>query len=313
MLDPNFIPELKDLLYIHFIQEAFYNFLPTDKPHTDLLIVNNDNDFFTLSNESVYVVLLINIEERVIEKIKDRLNFIFNREIHIVSFDKPELENKFEEITHINIEDLIEYAVNDVVSVNNCFLYKLRQVFDLKSYKQKLLAFNDTWNKVDLSKQIPTIINKLDVIKHSISNVNYDAIKNDFGIYIFYIKPQKAYTLDTLQQDWEEKEYSKYPKVIKKRFLKHGDIELRREYPFYIGKSEAFAKRIKQHITHSGNTSTYSLKLKGRSFFNEHNITFAYWRLPDQLKECTSEIKQFIITQIESELREKLNPWVGKK
>lgn len=313
MLEPSFIIVLKDLLCIHFIQEAFYSFLPTDKPHTDLLVVNNDNDFFVLSNESVYVVLLINQNEKVIEKIKDRINFIFNREKYVVSFEKSAYENEFTKIIHINIEDLIEYTVKNRVSEDNLFLFKLKQIFNIKNYKQKLLAFNTAWDKVDLGKQIPSIINKLNIIKHSISNVNYNAIKNDFGIYVFYIKPQKEYTLAALQDDWEEKEYSKYPKVIQKRFLKHNDIELGREYPFYIGKSEVLSKRIAQHITHSGKTATYSLKLEGRKEFNAENITFSYWKLPDELKDCSIEIKQFIITQIESKLREKLNPWVGKK
>ncbi|OSY88532.1 hypothetical protein WH52_07230 [Tenacibaculum holothuriorum] len=178
---------------------------------------------------------------------------------------------------------------------------------------QELQALNTAWNNIDLTEQIAVIIDELANTKKSISKVDFEAIKNDFGVYVFYIKPTKTYTLETLQKDWEDNIYSNYPKVVKKRFLKHKNIELDSQYPFYIGKSEKLKTRIKEHITHSGKTSTYSLKLEGRKYFNNQTITFSYWKLPTELEKCSPEIKQFLITQIESKLRDRLNPWVGKK
>jgi hypothetical protein len=168
-------------------------------------------------------------------------------------------------------------------------------------------------DKIQSKETLDLIKTELKEKQRSIDEINYKDVKNTFGVYIFYIKPKVAYNLKTLNKNWSEKGFYKYPKIIQKRFSKHLNINTNHEYVFYIGKSEKLGSRIREHITHGKTVSTYGLKLKERVYFNKQNITFSYWELPEELERCTKEIKQFIITQIESELREQWNPWVGKQ
>ncbi len=146
-----------------------------------------------------------------------------------------------------------------------------------------------------------------------ISNFRYESLKNKYGIYIFYIKPSKVYTYESLCEDWIQFNYDKYPKVIKRRFNHYIPIDKERWYPFYIGKSENLGKRLNEHINHNDKISTYSLKLNGRKKFNPNNIKYSYWNLPDEVKSCPKEIKQFLLTQLEHQLRQELKPWVGRQ
>ena len=173
--------------------------------------------------------------------------------------------------------------------------------------------WEETKQKIKTNDSVETIFKKLELEKKPISEMFYSEIENTFGVYIFYIKPTKKYNLSSLKQDWNDKAYIKYPNIIQTRFEKHLPIKTSTQYPFYIGKSEKLGSRVRQHINQEKDKTTYGLKLKGRRYFNIENITFSYWKLPEELANCTKEIKQFIITQIESELRNKLNPWIGKQ
>lgn len=136
MLETNLISDLKKLLDVQFIKESFYSFLPTKKPYSDFLVINNDNDFFALSNENIFVILLLQPDEKIIAKIKAKLSFIFNREKYIVSFEKSEFENEFDKIIYINIDDLIEHSVKNGTCENNFYNLKLKEVFGDKTYAQ---------------------------------------------------------------------------------------------------------------------------------------------------------------------------------
>ena len=183
----------------------------------------------------------------------------------------------------------------------------------MENITDQITQLNIIWKNIRNNNLITPLEEEFKANKESIVKFDSNVIGNGFGIYIFYIKPTKIYNIKNLISDWNQKGYIKYPKVVKKRFSKHKNINIKNEYPFYIGKSEKLGNRIKEHITYEKTASTFSLKLKGRDFFDEKNITFSYWKLPDELDNCTKEIKQFIITQIERELRNKLNPWIGKQ
>ncbi|MCL7765065.1 hypothetical protein MPF19_16700 [Polaribacter sp. Z014] len=187
----------------------------------------------------------------------------------------------------------------------------------METISNQIIQLDIAWKNIQeniVSEQnLDSIKNKLKEKQSSIDEINFINIKNTFGIYIFYIKPKEAYTLKTLTKNWTQNGYNNYPKIVQKRFNKYNQIKIDTEYVFYIGKSEKLGARIKEHITHKGKTATYSLKLEGRASFNKENISFSYWELPIELANCTKEIKQFIITQIETELRNKLNPWIGKQ
>ena len=136
MLETNLKTDLKKLFDVQFIKESFYSFLPTKKPYSDFLVINNDNDFFALSNGNIFVILLLQPDEKIIAKIKAKLSFIFNREKYIVSFEKSEFENEFDKIIYINIDDLIEHSVKNGTCENNIYNLKLKEVFGDKTYAQ---------------------------------------------------------------------------------------------------------------------------------------------------------------------------------
>lgn len=95
-------------------------------------------------------------------------------------------------------------------------------------------------------------LNKETITEHILEDIqssqfNIDigtkVIPNQFGIYVFYIKPKAKYiSIEILEQDWINKEFLNYPKVIKKRFETSSDSE--EWIPFYVGKSEKVGKRI---------------------------------------------------------------------
>ena len=136
MIEQNLISDLKELFEIGFIKESFYSFIPTENAYSELLVINNKDEFFALSNGNVFVILLLQTDLKIIEKIKDKLNFIFNREKHIVSFEKTEFENEFEKITYINIDNLIEHSIKNGTCENNVFNLKLKSIFSGKTYAQ---------------------------------------------------------------------------------------------------------------------------------------------------------------------------------
>lgn len=177
--------------------------------------------------------------------------------------------------------------------------------------------FKNIWEYFDKTifseTEMETIINNLKSDKKSIELENYNTISNQFGVYIFYLKPHIKFTLDSLINEWTESDYSKYPKVVKTRFNTYKNINIENFYPLYIGKAEKLGSRIKEHIEHRDHNSTYSLKLNGRDNFTKENISFCYWKLPEELNEHPKAIKQFIITELEKKLRQQLKPWIGKQ
>lgn len=173
------------------------------------------------------------------------------------------------------------------------------------------LNINTLWeglNKDDISMQI------LDDIQKSEFDIslNVPDIPYQFGLYMFFIKPKKKYTsIEMLEKDWINIEFSNYPKIIKKRFA--SNIVNEDWIPFYLGKSEKVGERIGEHLNHHKRHATYGLKLNERIDFKlKNDIKVGYWVLPVDDK-TSNEIKQFIITNFERELRKRLNPWVGKQ
>jgi hypothetical protein len=171
--------------------------------------------------------------------------------------------------------------------------------------------WSDTLELIDKNGTLDAIIEYLEANQQPISSTNYKLINKTWGIYVFYIEPDCEFTYDMLCKSWNQDGYDKYPKTSKTRFLKSIN-ENKLHYTFYLGKTENIAKRIEEHITHKDKHPTYSLKLNGRLSFNQ-NILCSYWELPFEFEKFPKEVKQFLITQLESKLRNKLNPWIGKQ
>lgn len=139
-------------------------------------------------------------------------------------------------------------------------------------------------------------------------------IKNQFGVYCFFIryKANKKITKKKFEDEWDKKGFKKYPKIIKDRY-QYSNLNYKTFIPFYIGKSETIGKRIFEHINHSPKITTSGLKLKERSFLKDTlDIRVSWWKLPE-IDVTDKSIKQFIITRIESKLRESIKPWVSKQ
>ncbi len=141
-----------------------------------------------------------------------------------------------------------------------------------------------------------------------------EGIKNKFGVYFFEIKPKKNFDLADFEKNWKINidEIPKYcPNLIKG---KRDNIIYNKWNPFYIGKSEKLSDRINQHCFEKNKIcKTSSLKLKHRvDLINNAKFRVTYFQLENDMK-ANKHILQFIITNLENELRQKLNPWIGKK
>lgn len=169
--------------------------------------------------------------------------------------------------------------------------------------KWKALPFEDIL--AEIKESIETTRNNY---PQSIHN-----IKNDFGIYAFFIQPNEKFsTVERLIEVWNQEGFRKYPKVVKKRFAAQ-ECCSQGWYSFYIGKGEKLKNRVFEHLNHDATQATYGLKLKDReSFLDNNNIEVGYWHLP-KMPGVPREIKQFIITNMESRLRDELKPWIGKQ
>lgn len=134
------ISALKKVFDIAFIKESLYSFLPTKKPYSDLLTINNDNEFISLSNAKTFIIPILQTDKNNVEKIKDRLNHVFNREKYVVSFQKSEFENEFDNIVYIDIDDLIIHSEKNGACKRNLYSLILKGlIFNDKTYAQQWL------------------------------------------------------------------------------------------------------------------------------------------------------------------------------
>lgn len=128
----------------------------------------------------------------------------------------------------------------------------------------------------------------------------------------FFIKPKSKLDIYKFEDIWLDKNIIKYPKVVRSRFESSTATE-KEYYTLYLGKSEKVASRINEHIYHTSKVTTYGLKLNDRKKFLKNNeIYFSKFEI-EELATADPSIIQFVITRIESKLRVRMNPWVGKQ
>jgi len=147
---------------------------------------------------------------------------------------------------------------------------------------------------------------------------------NAHGIYMFWadfssLKKDSAKSSHDLfnefsvdWDDWEQsKKYDKFPKANKTRrgklLTNNAQVDIT-AIPFYLGRSEKLKERIEEHYNFSGSESTYALKLNHRYKLLK-GIKFKVAWLPLNVDKDT----YFIVDKIESLLRDKLNPIIGKQ
>lgn len=175
---------------------------------------------------------------------------------------------------------------------------------------------------IDLKKFDDTFKEILDKIEEEVDSLNIDSpewYKYKFklseyenskittldinqGIYIFYIHRN---SFDNFRKKWDTSKIKRYsPKIISGRIESYEKTK-EKWIPIYIGKSKELLKRIPQHINLTEKQSTSSMKLKARGFKDE---TFAVKIIPLETNHYG-----FIAHSVESTLRKKVNPIVGKE
>lgn len=131
------------------------------------------------------------------------------------------------------------------------------------------------------------------------------------GIYLLEIKNDQIFNdfelwIDNFRERWENEKYLKSftPNIKKKRIRTHS--ELQEWVPVYIGKSKNIGSRIHGHLYTELHKTTFALKLLAReNLFND------IFRL--QTFKVNVQNYDAIVPQIEWQMRNKINPIIGKQ
>jgi hypothetical protein len=147
-------------------------------------------------------------------------------------------------------------------------------------------------------------------VKSEIIEIPWDEIAHT-GIYLIEIKNDNKHKtfeswIDKFRKDWEDEKYLKkfVPNLKKKRIGKHS--ELNEWIPLYIGKSKNIGGRLKDHIYQNLNKTTFALKLLARENLKAHTFRLSVIKLD-------VENYNHIVPFIESHMRERINPIIGKQ
>lgn len=147
-------------------------------------------------------------------------------------------------------------------------------------------------------------INSIGDCSHPEKSTNYKKRKHFFEC------------LNMLWTEPEERIYSSYPKIIKKRLLHHfclrpykNNFEDKEWIPLYLGINKNIQERVLQHI--KCDSSTFSMKLShlSETVFNEYPIRVSTSVIPG----IELNRRYMLVKEIENILRERLHPIVGKQ
>ena len=131
------------------------------------------------------------------------------------------------------------------------------------------------------------------------------------GVYMIEIKNKGDHDsvkswIDEFRLKWEDDKYKKHftPNLRKKRIKEH--IKLEEWIPIYIGKSRKIEGRIHEHILKDLFKTTFALKLNARE--NLQNEVFRLHTI-----KCEADNYDLIVPLIESMMRDRLNPLIGRQ
>jgi hypothetical protein len=131
------------------------------------------------------------------------------------------------------------------------------------------------------------------------------------GLYRIDIQTAGAYTnvaewIAAFQAEWEHEDFKKSftPNLKKKRICGHHALP--EWMPLYLGKSKNVGRRVLEHINLPLNKTTFALKLKARPCMTRR--TFRLHALQVQVHNY-----DVIAPALESELRDRLHPLIGKQ
>lgn len=131
------------------------------------------------------------------------------------------------------------------------------------------------------------------------------------GVYLIEIKNNNEFKsfnlwIEKFKLEWEDEKYFKKftPNLKKIRIKEHN--ELSNWIPIYIGKSKKIKNRIHGHIFSELHKTTFALKLLARENFK--NDTFRLSTIKVNVKNYDA-----MVPKIEWQLRNKINPLIGKQ
>lgn len=131
------------------------------------------------------------------------------------------------------------------------------------------------------------------------------------GVYLLEIRNDKKSDqfelwIDSFREKWEDEKYMRKftPNIKKKRIKTHND--LKEWVPIYIGKSKNIGSRVHGHLYTELNKTTFALKLLARE--NLFNESFRLHTIKINVENYDA-----IVPRIEWQMRNKINPIIGKQ
>jgi hypothetical protein len=173
---------------------------------------------------------------------------------------------------------------------------------------------NEINKQLELLKEEVKLIDLKEICEFKLEEAAQKIPWNDLvhkGIYLFEIKNDNRFTdfsswIDDFKAGWESDEYKRNftPNIKKIRINAHK--ELNEWIPIYIGKSRNIGSRIHGHIYKELHKTTFALKLMART--NLKDQTF-------RLKTIQIDVHNYdtIVPKIEWQLRNRINPIIGKQ
>ena len=152
---------------------------------------------------------------------------------------------------------------------------------------------------------------KMEVTEINFSQEELPEIPKVCGVYLFQICLNQGVDISEFKSEFEKNwKLDKSPQIIASRFKV---TETGVWYPLYLGKAENLSNRIKEHCFQDEKKQTYGLKLKCRKGLQDKvKIGYSYYKIADKDMSHIEAI-QFVMTNLESALRKKLSPWIGKQ
>jgi len=154
-------------------------------------------------------------------------------------------------------------------------------------------------------------INTLTTNEIDFSTPLIDNIPNDFGVYLFQFYPNEQFDINDFKKNWKSHDSPIHAPIISKSRIQFDNHK--KWYPFYIGKTEKLSNRINEHCFQESAKTTYGLKLSHRKeLILNAKFCFSYFRITDD-KTLNKNAIQFVMTNLEREIRNKIKPWIGKQ
>lgn len=187
----------------------------------------------------------------------------------------------------------------------------------MNKLESKIINIQAELNSIFNEFKKPVLIHLLDSsieVNFNKEKIELNTNSKSIGLYLIQIKPIDNEYFKNFKTNWLNEKKSKFsPNLIQSRFENDKPITLNNLYPFYLGKAENIQKRINEHFFHNIDNPTYSLKLKHKTdLLKSALFYYSYFEINMTDVQIKPSI-QFIITNLESELRKEINPWIGKQ